>query len=182
MLRYATSFLLLILLTSACSRSASSPPPTQPAVNFPTIAPESIPPCVPEDLETSSNTNGTPESFTLGVTLTNRSKNICRLSNPPQISLLSTEGKPIELIIKAITVIQTPPAPATIQLVPSQAVIITLIWQNYCQPLKNSNLILRLKLVPNQDLDIKMKLQTLPVCQTKSDPSVLLIAPYSVPP
>jgi hypothetical protein len=182
MMKKRTFILLLILLTSACSRAASSTQPTEPALNFPTISPDNIALCTSADLATSANSNGTPESIAMGVTLTNQSKNICMLLNPPQISLFNADDKPIVLTTRDILAVQTPPAPAMIQLAPSQSVIISMIWQNYCQPVKTNDLIMHLNLAEDQHVEVKMKLQTMPGCQDQASLSLLSIAPYSIPP
>ena len=86
---------LLVILSTGCSRSAPTPPPTEPAANFPTPAPESLPLCSPADLNTSANHSGEDGTIVLGVTLINKSKSFCALANPPAVSLLEAEKIPI---------------------------------------------------------------------------------------
>ncbi|MCX6082974.1 MAG: DUF4232 domain-containing protein [Chloroflexi bacterium] len=178
--------LLLIFLLStlmvACNRAASSPPATQPAVNFPTIAPESLPICQPSDLQTSSNSNNADGAIILGVTLTNKTKNICTLANPPLASLLDEQKKLIDLKDIYQSQIQTPPAPALVALEPGESVIGTLIWSNYCQLPPAKSQILRLELGKGRTLDIEITTLATPVCADKNRASTINVGPYSIPP
>jgi hypothetical protein len=174
--------LLLTTLITACSRAASSPPLTEPPLNFPTLSPGALPLCQPSDLETSSNFNKTTDTIILGVTLTNKTKNLCTLSNPPQTTLIDARNKPLDLQIVDTSPSQTPPAPALMQLAPNSSAIVTLVWRNFCQIPPAASLILRLELAKDQNLDVEMKMLAEPACDTKNEPSTIIVAPYSVPP
>ena len=174
--------LILSVIITACSRAASSSQPTQPAANFPTVAPDELPLCKSTDLQTSSNSNPADGAIILGVTLTNSSKNLCTLSNPPIASLVDEGNKTIEIKNVVTLPAQAKPASALIQLGPGDSVIGTLIWRNYCQ---NPDIKIRkllLNLGKDQILTIEMKIQTIPRCDAKNEPSTINVGPYSVPP
>lgn len=178
-------FLVILLLTTlaaACTRAASSPPPTEAILNFPILSPGSIPLCQPSDLETSSNSNGATGAIVMGVTFTNKAKNSCTLSNPPQASLLDTSNTPLDLRTVAVPLVQTPPAPALMQLAPGESAIVTLIWRNFCLVPPAEGLILRLELTKDQNLDVEMKGLAAPHCDAKNEPSTISVELYSVPP
>lgn len=181
--------LLLTMLSPACSRAASLPPPTQPALDFPIVTSSPVAQCQTSDLKTSSNFAETGGAIVLGVTLTNVSKNPCELTNPPQASVVElplrvvdASGKDLDLQILAIPAAQTPPAPALIQLAPGESVIVSLVWRNYCQALPAEGLGLRLQLAPAQVLEVELDVVAAPRCDSKSEPSTLSVAPYSFPP
>ena len=175
-------FCLLLFLLSACKRAASDSPPTSLPLNFPSPAPGSTPLCQPADLQTSSNSTGATGALVLGITLTNKSKNPCGLSNPPQITLLNGSGQPLDVQTSSLPNDQTPPAPLQMQLAPGESAILTLIWRNTCQPLPNDNLTIRLGLSTGQNLDVVTNILSEPRCDAKNEPSTLTIAPYSYPP
>jgi hypothetical protein len=173
---------LMTTLTVACTRAASNPAPTEPALNFPSPVPGNIPLCQAAELQTSSNSLEASGTVTLGVTLTNQSKNPCTLSNPPQVSLLDGNGEDLKLGTAVSPAVQTPPAPNIILLAPAESVIMTLIWRNFCQTLPTDSLILHLALSEKQVLDVKMQTPGKPGCDTPDQASSLKIAPYSSPP
>ncbi len=174
--------LLTITLTTACTRAASNSPPTELPINFPSPAPGSTPLCQPADLQTSSNSIETGEALLIGLTLTNQTKNPCALTNPPQVALLAGANQPLQTQLTAMSASQTPPAPAELQLAPGESVIISLVWNNYCQPLPNDHLSIRLALSATQNLDVATRILAAPRCDAKNAPSLLKVAPYSYPP
>ena len=174
--------LLITSLTVACTRAASSSAPTEPALNFPSPVPGNIPLCQAAELQTSSNSLEASGAVTLGVTLTNQSKNPCTLSNPPQVSLLNGSGEDLKVETTVSLAVQTPPAPNIILLAPAESVIMSLIWRNFCQTLPTDSLILRLTLSEKQALEVKMQTTNKPGCDTSGQASNLTIAPYSSPP
>ena len=171
---------LLVILSTGCSRSAPTPPPTEPAANFPTPAPESLPLCSPADLNTSANHSGEDGTIVLGVTLINKSKSYCALANPPAVSLLEAEKVPIDLHPQELTAEQIPPALVTLP--PGESVILSLVWQNYCLTKLEGGLTLRLALAKDQNLDVKMDIPPAPKCASGQVSAALLVAPYSYPP
>ena len=173
---------LLVMMTAACTRAASQSQPTEPALNFPTLSPNEVPLCQPADLQTSSNSNGDASGVVMGMTLTNQSKQICKLSNPPQTRLLDASNKPLELVGVDTAPAMTPPASDVMQIAPGENTIVTLVWQNYCQPAPVEPVIVRLELEKDQNLDIAIHLSTVPGCQDKKKPSTISVAPYSAPP
>jgi hypothetical protein len=177
-------FILTSLLLGACTRAASTPAPTLLPVNFPTLMPAQIAECQPADLQSSSNTNGATGVIVLGITLTNQSKNICKLSNPAAVSLLTSNREPIQvqMIDNNSEVLQTLPAPSTLILAPTDNKILTVIWRNFCQKLPDDKLILSIHLTEKQDLDIPMKIQALPRCEAETEASTISVMPYSDPP
>lgn len=182
MMRRLVLLSLSIFLLSGCTRAASAPPPTEPALNFPTANPAGTPLCQPADLKTSSNFNDAGGEIVLGVTLTNQSKNPCALSNPPQPSLIDANSQPLDVQISALPSDQTPPAAAFMQLAPGESVIMTLVWRNFCQTLPGDSLIIRLNLADEKNLEIFINLLKVPNCEVKTDPSTALVATYSYPP
>jgi hypothetical protein len=174
--------LLLTIVTSACSRAASSPLPTEPALDFPTTSPNAQPRCSASNLEASSNSNGANGAIILGVTLTNISQTPCTLSNPPQASLLNASSEPLDLQTVEVSPEQTPPAPALMQLAPGESAIMTLIWSNICKAPPDDGINLRLELSKDQNLDVKMKINAKPRCDAENEASTITVAPYSIPP
>jgi hypothetical protein len=174
--------LLTIALTAACTRAASDSPPTALPLNFPRPAPGSTPLCQPADLQISSNSTSETGTLVLGITLTNQSKNPCALANPPQTTLLDDSGQPLDVQASSTPGDQTPPAPAQMELAPGESAILSLVWQNYCQPLLNDSLTIRLGLSVGQDLEIVTMLLSPPRCEAKNEPSTVTVAPYSYPP
>jgi hypothetical protein len=175
-------FLLLSILAAACNGAASSTHPSEPALNFPTLAPDSLPLCRTPDLDFSSNSNQTTDGLVMGITLTNNTKQICTLSNPPQIKLLDENKNPIDLHALDASPAQTPPVPALMQLAPGENAILTLIWQNYCQKAPLESAYLRLALSNGQILDVDIKIGAAPDCTAANKPSTILVVPYSAPP
>ena len=174
--------LLILIFTTACGHSDSSPLPTQPAANFPTLAPDTLPLCQLTDLDTSSNADNAPNKVVMGMTLTNKSQHICILSNPPKASLLDKNKKPLELQTLNLSAALNPQAPALLQLTPGGIVIFTLAWQNYCQPAAMQELTLRLVLSNGQNLDDILNISATPACTDKNKPSTIAIGPFSAPP
>lgn len=174
--------LMLAIVISACSRAASSPAPTEPALDFPTTSPGSLPRCLPSDLEASSNSNGANGAIILGVTLTNISKSPCTLSNPPQASLLSASNEALDLQTIEVSPEQTPPAPALMPLAPGESAIMTLVWSNICKAPPADGINLRLELSKDQSLDVKMKILAELRCDAENEASTITVAPYSIPP
>ena len=181
MTRKSLLFSLLIILLAACTRAASDTPPTELPVNFPSPMPGSTPLCQPADLGISSNSIGATGALMLGVTLTNKSKNPCALANPPQVTLLDDKGQPLKVQESSASDDQTPASPQ-MELHPGESAIASLAWRNYCQPLPNDSLNLRFELSTGSNLDVAMSLLSEPRCDSKSDPSTLIAAPYSYPP
>ncbi len=175
-------FSLLIFLLSACNRPASDSPPTALPLNFPSPAPGTTPLCQPADLDVSSNSTGATGALVLGITLTNKSKNPCALSNPPQAALLNVSGQPLDVQASSAPDDQASPASSQMEIAPSESAIVSLIWHNYCQPLPNDSLTIRLALSKGQDLDIVTSVLSEPRCDAKTEPSTLTFAPYSYPP
>lgn len=178
---------LVIVLCTACSQAATSaatttPVPSQPAANFPTLAPETVPLCQVADLETSTNSSGASDLVALGVTLTNISKSTCKLTNPPQAILLSDGTQTMHLDVHKIDPKQTPPAPEFVQLAPASSVIASMLWQNFCQETKTGDFVLRLDLSGEQFLNVSLKLPVIPDCLDKNQPSSMIVTPYSIPP
>jgi Protein of unknown function (DUF4232) len=172
----------LPILTAACSRAASSTPPTEPALNFPTLAPGSLPLCQPADLDISPNSENSNGELVMGVSLTNNTKQICALSNPPHIRLLDGNKNPIDLHALDASGAQTPPVPAFMQIAPGENVIVTVIWQNYCQPTSIKSVFLSLALANDQSMDIGVNTGAVPDCTSANEASTLLVEPYSSPP
>lgn len=175
-------FCLSLFLLSACTRAASDSPPTALPLNFPNPAPGSTPLCQPADLQISSNSTGATGALVLGITLTNKSKNPCALANPPQITLLNGSSQPLDVQASDAPGDQTPPAPAQMELAPNESAIISLIWHNYCQPLPDNSLTIRLGLAAGQNLDVITSVLSIPRCDAKNEPSTVTVAPYSYPP
>lgn len=175
-------FSLLIFLLAACTRPASDSPATPLPLNFPSPAPGSTPLCQPADLDVSSNSIGATGALMLGITLTNKSKNPCTLSNPPQVTLLDNSNKPLDIQISSAPADQTPPAPTQAQIAGGESVILSLVWHNYCQTLPQDSLTVRLALSTGQNLDVAMKLLSEPRCDAKNESSTLIVSPYSYPP
>jgi hypothetical protein len=174
---------LISALTAACTRSASSPVPTEPALNFPSPVPGSIPVCQASNLQTSSNSLGASGAITMGVTLTNQSKNPCTLSNPPQVRLLNANGEALKVESTVSPAVQTPAAQSIILLAPTESVILSLVWRNFCQTLPSESVILHLELSEKQELEIKMQMPSAePQCDASDQTSSLTITPYSFPP
>lgn len=173
---------LLVILVAGCNRAASSPPATQPALNFPTPNPSSLPPCLTTDLATSANFNIENGDIVMGVTLTNKSKNRCTLSNPPQVSLLEGGKIPLDLKSEVLEANQTPAAPTLLQLQSGDSAIASVNWHNYCQAQPADGLSLRLTLADGQNLDVKLDLPSKPNCAAGQQVSTLLVVPYSYPP
>ena len=174
--------LITITLVAACSRAASDSPPTALPLNFPSPAPGSTPLCQSSDVQISSNSTGATGALVLGITLTNKSKNPCALANPPQTTLLNDSGQPLDVQTSSTPGDQTPPAPPQMELAPGENAIISLIWRNYCQPLPNDSLTIRLGLAAGQTLDVVTSVLSVPRCDAKNEPSTVTIAPYSYPP
>lgn len=118
----------------------------------------------------------------MGVTLINQSKNLCTLSNPPQVSLLEAGKLPMEMHSKALQTEQTPQAPVLVQLQPGNSAIVTVIWHNYCQTPPAGGVALRLSLANDRTIDVKLDLPAAPKCESSQETSTLLVAPYSYPP
>ena len=175
-------FCILLFLLSACTRAASDSPPTELPVNFPSPAPGSTPLCQPADLQTSSNSTGATGALMLGITLTNKSKNPCALTNPPKVTLLNDSQEPLDVQVSDAPGDQTPPATSQMELAPGESAIVSLVWRNACQPLPNDSLTMRLELSAGQNLDVISKLLSEPRCDNKTEPSALTVAPYSYPP
>jgi hypothetical protein len=182
MLRKILPFCLSLFLLSACLRPASDLPPTPPPLDFPSPAPGTTPLCLLGDLKTSSNSIDTGEALLLGLTLTNQTKNPCALTNPPQLGLQTGNGQPLEIQAAAMTPVQTPPAPVEVILAPGESVIVSLTWQNYCQPLPKNGLTLQLTLSEQTELKTAIQIGAGPRCDAKDKPSTLTITPYSYPP
>ena len=181
--------LLLVTLSAACSRAASLPAPTQPALDFPILTASPVAQCQTSDLKTSSNFAETGGAIVLGVTLTNILQNPCELTNPPQASVVElplrgvdASGKALDLQPVDIPAAQTPPAPALMQLAPGESAIVSLVWRNYCQELPAGGVGLRLQLAPAQALEVELKGLAAPRCDSLVEPSTLTVAPYSFPP
>ena len=151
-------------------------------MNFPSPAPGSTPLCQPADLQTSSNSTGATGALMLGITLTNKSKNPCALTNPPKVTLLNDSQEPLDVQVSDAPGDQTPPATSQMELAPGESAIVSLVWRNACQPLPNDSLTMRLELSAGQNLDVISKLLSEPRCDNKTEPSTLMIAPYSYPP
>jgi len=151
-------------------------------LNFPEISTDSIPLCKPSDLETSSNYNEVQGKVLLGITLINKSKSPCTLANPPQVSLLDKERKSLGITSIKSTFVQTPVAPRLVTIAPDESEIVSLIWQNYCQPPSGDDFIIQFVFAQNQTLDVTMKVLASPGCTAKDEPSTVTISPYSVPP
>ncbi|MEI7847532.1 MAG: DUF4232 domain-containing protein [Chloroflexota bacterium] len=175
--------LVLIIATfiTACSSANSLPAPTEPAVNFPTISPSSLPLCKSDDLKSSSNSNEGSGAVVIGLTLTNIKKHQCVLLNPPQATLLDTNRSKIKLQLdeKALLT-QVNPNPAMIVIGPTESVIVTIIWKNYCktQPVN----IVRLEIDKDKFVEVEYKSLSLPSCLAKDEPSTISVIPYSYPP
>jgi hypothetical protein len=182
MKRLFLTTLLIITLMTACTRAASDSPPTALPQNFPNPAPGSTPLCQPADLQISSNSTGATGVLVLGLTLTNKSKNPCALANPPQMTLLNASAQPLDVQTSEAPGDQTPPAPAQMELAPSESAIISLIWRNYCQSLPDNSLTLRLELATEKNLEVVTSVLSIPRCAATDEPSTLTVAPYSYPP
>jgi hypothetical protein len=68
------------------------------------------------------------------------------------------------------------------ELAPGESAILSLVWQNYCQPLPNNSLTISLAFSAGQKLEVVTSDLSGPRCDAKSDPSTLVVAPYSSPP
>jgi hypothetical protein len=122
---------------------------------------------LPANLQTSSNSTGATGALMLGITLTNKSKNPCALTNPPQVTLLNGSREPLDVQVSDA---------------PGKNAIASLVWRNACQPLPNDSLTMRLELSAGQNLDVVTQLLSEPRCDAKTEPSTLTVAPYSYPP
>ena len=182
MLKHSLLVLLLLVFISGCSQSDSSPLPTQPAVNFPTLAPDTLPICQTGDLDISSNADSGPDKVVMGMTLSNKSQHICTLSNPPKASLLDKDKNPFKLQTTTNPSQSDLKVPAVREVSPEEIVIFALTWENYCQPGSIQNLTLRLTLDDGQNLDESIQIVNAPACKDKSKPSALVISSFSSPP
>ena len=174
--------LLVVMLTSACSHNDSNPAPTLPAADFPTISPDRLPLCQPTDLDTSANANSAPNEIVMGMTLTNKSKHICTLSNPPKASLLDGTNKPLVAQTTNLPSTLSPQNPALLQLTPGGIVIFTVSWKNYCQTAPIQYMILRLDLSNGQNTEDQINIPATPGCTDKNQPSSVVVGPFSAPP
>ena len=182
MFKRSLSILILIIFLSGCSQSDSSPLPTQPAANFPTLAPDTLPICQTGDLDVSSNADSGSDKVVMGMTLSNKSQHICTLSNPPKASLLDKDKKPLQLRTALNPSQPDSKVPALLQLSPGEIVIFALTWENFCQPGSIKNLTLRLTLDDGKNLDESIQIGDAPSCKDKSRPSDILIGAFSSPP
>ena len=175
--------LSFVLLISSCGQAATSTPnPAEPIVNFPTVAPETLPACTSSDLNESSNSNQTADSTIIGITLTNKTKSACALSNPPVVKILDESGieLPVQISNEAALMKNTPAA--LIGLSPSDNIILTMNWQNYCLQNPVKNLTILIELGKDKSLSATVKIAGPPTCKSSKDPSLLKITPYSYPP
>jgi len=172
----------MTLSLAACTPGTDKLPSTQAALDIPTQSVVSMPVCGPADLLTSASSNGATGAIMLGLTLTNKSGNLCTLANPPQVKLLDANDQPIEAQTSPSLAVMTPPAPELLALAPRDNVIVSMVWRNYCQLMPGDMLTIRLTLAPNENVDIAMKLPAEPRCDNMTEPSTVTIAPYSYPP
>ncbi len=174
MKRTSLIVLSLLILTSACTRPAS------------TLVPEASPTsevrlCNASDLQTSSNSNGATGAIILGVTLVNTSKSACVLVGPPQVTLTGS-GQTLDAQIIQAQADQTPHAPAALTVSPGESAIVILIWRNYCGETLTVGPIIHLSLTTDQALDIQTGVEAVPRCDVQDEPSTLTVNPYSFPP
>jgi hypothetical protein len=188
MTRRTLFFLTISLLLAACVRPASTPglptvaPTRTKIVRTPVPSPGPDDFCRPADLKTSSNANALGDAVVAGITLTNVTGYACRLSGLPQVTFLDADGAPLSIQYQATGMEQTPPVPATLDLTPGESAIISLVWRNACPPPPDTKISLQLTLSSGETLEIVPKNLPLPPCGDKTQPSIVLIAPYSNPP
>ena len=177
-MKYLPLFLATMLISS-CTRVASTPVPTMLPLNFPSIATAA---CQPADLLTSSNSTGIPDAIILGITLTNHTKTPCALPNPANVSLSTTSGEPIDTQTEVSPAIQTPPAPASVMLVPDANSILTVVWRKPCQNEPVNKLTLSIPLSEGKILEIPINVPSMPRCQAGGEKATITVNPYSNPP
>ena len=182
MKKLALLVFLVIFIITACGNNDSKPLPTQPAANFPTLAPDTLPLCQSSDLDESSNADSSANKVVMGMTLINKTQHICTLSNPPKASLLDKDKKPLQLRTALNPSQPDSKVPALLQLSPGEIVIFALTWENFCQPGSIKNLTLRLTLDDGKNLDESIQIGDAPSCKDKSRPSDILIGAFSSPP
>jgi hypothetical protein len=174
-MKRANLIVLIVCLTSACTRPASTldPQPT------PT---DGVRLCTVADLQTSSNSNDAGGSTVLGVTLVNTSKSPCILAGPPPVTLAG-DGRVLDVeIAQDSAQEEIPSTPAALRIAPGESVIAILIWENYCGAAPTDNLTIHLDLTIDETLEIPAKEVITPRCEAKNRPSTLTIYPYSYPP
>ena len=76
MKKLALLVFLVIFIITACGNNDSKPLPTQPAANFPTLAPDTLPLCQSSDLDESSNADSSANKVVMGMTLINKTQHI----------------------------------------------------------------------------------------------------------
>ncbi len=175
MMRWKTLIVLMVFLSSACTRPASILDP-QPA---PT---DELRLCAAADLQTSSSSNDAGGSIVLGVTLVNASESPCILAGPPQVTL-TANGQPLEIeTLQADTEPVASPAPAALRIAPGESAIAILVWENYCGETLADGPTIHLGLTTDEALEIKAEGTATPQCAAKNEPSTLTVYPYSYPP
>lgn len=176
-------FLSFCLILSSCAPSANSTPsPTEPVVNFPTVSPDTLPVCTTADLGISSNSTPNSNNLVIGVTFTNKTKTACALSNFPVININDDSGKPLAIRIKNDKSVQTINQPTLIGLAPSDNIILSMSWQNYCLQAPIKTITLQIELAKGKTIEATVNIAGPPACVSRKDPSVLNITPYSYPP
>jgi hypothetical protein len=175
MMKWKTLIVLMVFLTGACTRPAST-------LDLPPAPTDELRLCGTSDLQTSSSSNDAGGSIVFGVTLVNTSESPCILAGPPPVTL-SGNGKPLKIeYLQADTEPLASPAPAALRIAPGESAIAILVWENYCGETLADGLTIHLGLTIDQSLEIQADRAVIPPCEAKNKPSTLTIYPYSYPP
>jgi hypothetical protein len=171
--------LIILLLTSACVRLASTSQPFNDQNPFTPAAATQL--CSAADLQTSASAHEAGGVVTLGVTLINQFTSPCSLQPPPQISLLDAD-QTLDVEHLQAEPESGVPQDSLLMISPGESIVVALTWRNYCgEALQNGPDIL-LTLTGGETLTIKPNLRVSPSCEDASAPSTLTINPYSYPP
>jgi hypothetical protein len=178
-MKHIPLLVLTALLISACTRTASTAEPTALPLNFPVIAPAV---CQPADLLTSSNSNATADAIIFGITLTNQTNQPCEITNPATVEVINANGEPFAIKTSASPAVETPPASASVLLAPKTSKILTVVWRNFCDLKPVKAISLRILLSEKQTLELPMNVPDMTGCTLGSEPSTMMVIPYSDPP
>jgi hypothetical protein len=171
--------LILLLLTTACVRPASTAQPMSGRNPFTPAAGARL--CAAADLQTSSSAHEDAGAVILGVTLINASMRPCNFQNPPQVTLFDAD-QPLDVQVTQAEPLETPPVPTVLTIAPGESVILILAWRNQCGAAPKTGAAIHLALPDGETLNIKTGAPVVPRCDAANAPSTLTVNPYSYPP
>jgi hypothetical protein len=164
---------LLSLLLASCVRSFA-PSNANAPIATPTRHPD---PCRAKDFAISSGLNVIEAKMMIGITLQNISAMTCIVSGNPQVLIADRGGNPITITTRYTTSAETP----ELSIRPSETIVISVIWDQWCNSLPADEIEIHLTLAGGEMIE---RVKNIPAgtCSPNGTSSTLTISGFGYTP